>query len=383
MIARSLIAAAALLAGTAVPPGMRSEAKPSGTSPPRPGELCAVLLPVDQAKEDQLARIRREGAAGVALPLARGERESLRRAAARVTSAGLELYYWVEVGRCPELADTNPQWMASLQGHSQWRRHFPRVRQPEAGEVVKNYPWVPIRYREAFAAHLHRVGELLRDLPTPKGIFLNDLQAAPSACGCGNPLCRWTPDYGPVRTATELPADAAARFVAEVRKLSPGSEIIPVWTTECEEHEMAEGEACDGVSCFTGACWTAYTEQLMPVAKEAKRIAALLPYRAFKKDLPRYGPEAAWVRHALGSFQKMPPLRKGAAVPAERLVAVLQGWDVTPAQRQAQIEQSRAAGAGGYLVAEIEIEQGWQPRIVKAKPLPRPAATPQHPSEHR
>ena len=47
-----------------------------------------------------------------------------------------------------------------------------------------------------------------RLVATPLGRrFLNDLQAAPSACGCGNTFCRWTPDYGPIRTATELPPE--------------------------------------------------------------------------------------------------------------------------------------------------------------------------------
>jgi hypothetical protein len=59
----------------------------------------------------------------------------------------------------------------------------------------------------------------------------------------------------------------------------------------------------------------------------------------------------------------MPPKREGKAIPAGRLIAVLQGWDVTYAQRQAQIARIREAGARGFVMAEIPIEQGWTPRI--------------------
>jgi len=330
------------------------------------GELRLVLVSPRDAGRDALRRFQRQGATGIVLNLTPGEAKAARPAAEQVKAAGLELYYWIEIGRSPELARAHPEWMASLQGHPEWRRQFPKSPAPAAGEVVKNYPWVPIRYQEAFDAHLLRVGTLLRGLPAAQGVLLNDLQTAPSACGCGNRFCRWVPDYGPIRTATTLPPDAAARFVKEVRRLSPGSEIIPVWATECEEHETPKGAACDGVPCFTGACWYAWTEQLMPVARESKTLGVLALYRAFGRDEPRYGPVAGWVRHALASFAEMPPKRKGEAIPASRLLAVLQGWDVTPEQREAQIRRAREAGALGYVMAEMKIEQGWEPRIVKA-----------------
>ena len=57
---------------------------------------------------------------------------------------------------------------------------------PADDEVVKTYPWVPVLSREGFDAQLARVRKLLDGLPRPAGVFLNDLQAAPSACGCGH-----------------------------------------------------------------------------------------------------------------------------------------------------------------------------------------------------
>jgi len=284
------------------------------------------------------------GTGAVVLSLAGPEDLS---AARRIQAAGLTLYYWIEIGRNPALAEAHPEWMASLQGHPEWRRHFPNVGLPQPGEVVKNFPWVPVHYREAFDAHLGRVAALLKDLPAPAGIFLNDLQAAPSACGCGNGQCRWTADYGPIRTATRLGADAAARFVSAVAQLARGARIIPVWLTECEEHDKPE--RCAGVACYTGLCWKEYAAQLELLARQAETLAVLAPYRLFDRD-------PAWVGKAVRTF--------GAGVAPARLIAVLQGWDLGTAEVEAQIERARQAGAGGYLVARMKIDQSWDPRIV-------------------
>jgi hypothetical protein len=284
--------------------------------------------------------------------------DSVRAAAYRIESAGLDLYYWIEIGRNPELADTHPDWMASLQGHPEWRRFFPSLPKPAANETVKNYPWVPVLYKEAFDAHLARVAKLLKDQPPPKGIFLNDLQAAPSACGCGNHLCRWTSDYGPIHTATRLPASAAANFVKGMAKLSPEAEIIPVWTTECEEQDKEQ--RCAGVGCFAGTCWREYTAQLMPVARQNQTLAALLPFRAVDRD-----PD--WVARALRSFIEMPPKRNGDRVDVNRIIAVLQGWDVSPTEVRVQVRGSQEAGAAGHLLSLMKIEQGWEPRIVQVR----------------
>lgn len=344
--------------------------------------LQAVLLTPSQVTAEAIRRFRGERLSAVVVNLVEGEGKEAASAAVRSKKAGLDVYYWIEVGRSPTMAREHPQWMASLQGHPEWRRHFPGTPKPAPGEVVKNYPWVPIYYREAFDAHLLRVKALLQDVPPAKGVFLNDLQAAPSACGCGNLFCRWTPDYGPIRTATPMPANAAAEFVAGVRAFGRAAEIIPVWTTECEEHESAKGMACDGVPCFGGICWKSWTEQLMPLAKEIPVLAALTPYRAFQRDHPRYGLPAGWVKSAVASFAEMPPKRGGTPVPSGRIVAVLQGWDVTPDQRRAQIERSRDAGARGFVLAEMPIEQGWEPRIIKAEALRSPRTTPAANTHH-
>jgi hypothetical protein len=266
-----------------------------------------------------------------------------REAALHVRSRSLPLYYWIEVGRDTALADKHPEWMASLQGHTEWRRFFLKLGKPAEGEVVKNYPWAPVMYQEAFDAHLGRVKELLRVLPSADGIFLNNLQGAPSACGCGNSLCRWTPDYGPIRTATRLAPDAAARFVAAVQMLAPKSKIIPVWMTECEERDKEK--LCAGVGCFGGACWREWTAQLMPLAEQAGTIAVMTTWRALERD-------AGWVERAVASFTRMPPRQGGRPVDASRLIAIVE-------------DEREHKPVGGTVVAREPIEQDWEPRIVR------------------
>lgn len=330
-----------------------------------PESLRAVLCGAGTINPANLRRWSTEGANSIVLMVTPEPGQDLRAAIRQIRSARMALYYWMEVARDPTLAAAHPEWMASLQGHPEWRRHFPKFPEPKKGEVVRNYPWVPIVYQEAFDAHLQRISRLLKRLPEARGIFLNDLQSAPSACGCGNPLCRWTPGYGPIQTAKRLPSDAAARFANAVAAISPRSRVIPVWTTECEE--MDREVFCAGVGCFAGLCWKEYTAQLMPVASRFNALGVLLLFRSFERDLPRYDSTGGWVKHALNSFVEMPPKWQGTAVPIKDLIPILQGWDVTAAEQQAQIRQSQEAGVGSYVMAVTPIDQGWEPRIVKVQ----------------
>ncbi len=298
------------------------------------------------------------------------DRDTQSAAARQLMEAGFDAEYWIEIAYCPSFAVAHPEWMCSLQGHDEWRRLFPDLKKPAADEVTKNYPWVPILYQESFAAHLDRVAALLADLPTPKRIWLNDLQGGPSACGCGHRLCRWTADYGPIRTATPLGDDAAAKFVNAIQEKYPAAEIMPVWTTECEAED--EHKSCGGVGCFEGICWQAYTRQLMHLKKVAPRIGVQCFYKALERDLPRYGETAGWIQFTLQSFQTMPPQRDGRAISAGRLIAVIQGWDVNDAERDAQIKMAEHTGAAGYLLATFAIPHDWQPQSHKIDLLQKP-----------
>jgi hypothetical protein len=63
----------------------------------------------------------------------------------------------------------------------------------------------------------------------------------------------------------------------------------------------------------------------------------------------------------------MPPRRGGEAIATDRLIAVVQGWDVSPTELDDQIARVREAGAAGCIVARTKIDQGWQPRIVPVR----------------
>ncbi|MEO2017144.1 MAG: hypothetical protein ABGZ53_22545 [Fuerstiella sp.] len=287
------------------------------------------------------------------------------RAANLVTAAHFDLHYWIEIARCPELADAHPEWMASLQTHDEWRRFFPDTPRPNPEVVVKTYPWVPILAREPFDSQLKRVKGLLAELPRPVGVFLNDLQGAPSACGCGNSLCRWTSDYGRKRTTIPLGDDAANLFVDAVSKAAPGSKVIPVWTTECEKHDGRPNGLCAGVGCFEGICWKASVRQLAPLEQSLDNIAVLVPYKEFQRDLPIYGEQAGWIRHAVESFVKMPVLHGSQPIRASRLMTVLQGWNVDDDEIAQQIRVATQAGVCGYVVALNELNQSWKPKLVR------------------
>jgi hypothetical protein len=333
------------------------------------GKLKAALLAPEEVSKAKLASLKAESYTAAGIPLSESNPSAQASAATQINRSGLALYYWIEIGRNPALADAHPEWMASIQTHQEYRRFFPDLPKLKTNQVVKNYPWVPVLYEETFPVHLDRVRRLLEGKPQPTVIFLNDLQGSPSACGCGHHLCRWTTDYGPVKTATRLPNDAAAKFVNEVRKLAPKAKIIPVWTSECEEVDAKT--LCAGVNCFKGTCWREFTAQVQALGDTSETIAALLPYKAFQRDLAEYGPEAGWISHALDSFSTM-PMRYGTnGVPASRLIAVLQGWNVTSQQIGAQLDQAKKAGAAGALVSFVPIEQGWEPRVLDVPAVSR------------
>ena len=332
------------------------------TSPVAASELKAALLSPEQVSTERLRNFMAEGYNAAALSLSESNTSAQLAAAREIQKANLALYYWIEIARNPLLADAHPEWTASIQTHPEYRRFFPRLPLPKTNEVIKNYPWVPVLYEQTFPVHLERVRQLLAAKPVPAGIFLNDLQGPPSACGCGHPLCRWTTDYGPLKTATRLPNDSAAKFVAAVRALAPQAKVIPVWAPECEESDAQT--LCGGVGCFKGTCWREFTAQLQPISDGSPTIGALLLDKTFHADSSRfYPPPAGWIDSALNLFWKMPLRYQTNGVPTSRIVAVLQGWNVTAQQIAEQLHEAGNAGAAGTVVAFTRIEQSWEPRL--------------------
>ena len=325
--------------------------------------INGVLMNQDQLGKVDFKLVRAFGYSSVVVSAQKdgaGEAD-LKESLGEIKQAGLGTSLWIEVGRDPELAAAHPEWMASIQGHPEWRRFFPDFPKLKQDQVVKVFPWVPISYEEAFVAQLKKVERMLTKWPSMKTVFLNDIQAAPSACGCGHPLCRWTADYGPIKTATPLKANFAARFVRSVKALRDGLEVIPVWATECEEGDKPG--LCAGVGCFNGACWRDWSAQLEPVAAMTPRIGALLLRETFQRSDTTKDSKSAWLSQIPSMFKTMPEKYQRPGIGPERLIAVIEGWTSMKANVPEQLMQLRAAGVQSFIVAETKINQAWEPRV--------------------
>jgi hypothetical protein len=280
-----------------------------------------------------------------------------------VERAGMTLWPWIEVGRNPAMADAHPGWMAAIGGHHHdWRSRFPDAPKPRAGEVIKAWPWVPIGYAPAFEAHRDRLKALLDGLPGRwAGVFVNDLQAGPSSCGCGNDQCRWALDYGSPSTAARTPGDdAAARIVAELQARHRGKAVVPVWVTECETIDLPDAKhstgLCGGVPCAANDCWPRYARHWNPLVKAAEGPIALGLWPAtFRRDPDR------WIESDLALFQKPP--KGGASLPPDRVIAVVQAWDI-PATKVDGILRTMQRSGTGWVLALEPIDQSWKPRAV-------------------
>ena len=330
-------------------------------------EVRGVLVKPDRVTPGFLASWKARGATAVVVPLDEATRGRWEATARTVERAGMTLWPWVEVARNPAMADAHPAWMAAIGGHhDDWRRRFPKAPTARPGEVVKAWPWVPIGYAPAFDAHRGRLETLLGDLPgTWAGAFLNDLQAGPSSCGCGNDQCRWALDYGTPATAAKIPGDdGAARIVAELIGRHPGKAIVPVWVTECERADLPDAAGgtgyCGGVACARGDCWPRYARSWNPLLKSTDGpIALALWSETFRRD------PARWIAADLALFRAPP--RGSTPIAPERTIAVVQAWDKPEATVDA-LRDRVARSATSWVLALDPIDQSWEPRAV---PIPK------------
>ncbi len=330
--------------------------------------MRGILVRPERVTPAFLAAWKDRGISAVVVPLDEVTKRRWEVTAREVERAGMTLCPWVEVARNPAMAHAHPDWMAAPGGHhDDWRRRFPDAPKAKAGEVIKAWPWVPIGYAPAFDAHRERLKTLLGDLPGRwPVVFLNDLQAGPSSCGCGNDQCRWALDYGTPATAARTPGDdAAARVVAELVARYPGKAIVPVWVTECETVDLpgaAGGTGlCGGVPCADRDCWPRYARNWDPLAKATDGpIALALWPETFRRDPTR------WMETGLGLFQRPP--KGGAPISPERTIVVVQAWDQPEAAVNACLERIKPS-VTGWVLALDRIDQSWEPRAV---PIRRP-----------
>src|SRR4051812_11905966 len=80
-----------------------------------------VLVKPNAADNVGCAAWRKEGFTAVALIVDEQSDAAILGTAARAAAAhSLDVYVWIEVGRCPELARAHPEWMAALGSHDDW-----------------------------------------------------------------------------------------------------------------------------------------------------------------------------------------------------------------------------------------------------------------------
>lgn len=296
--------------------------------------------------------------------------------ARRISDGGLDLHWWIEVARNPKLAAAHPRWMAALGMHEDWQKNFPNFPEPGVGEVAKAFPWVPIGYREAFDAQLERIEQLLKRAPPGwRGLLLNDLQAGPSSCGCGNLQCRWAIDYHVRPTAIKLEGDdVAARFTAEVRKRVGDKAVIPVWTTECAEvdlppdkHQGQPGTGlCGTVGCATGACPEVFTRQWSALVSGYEGPVGLLAlHTALQRTQKEFDGGPGWVTNAIAYLDQTVSTNSGKAISPHRLWVVVEGSH--PAEEATARELAAKAGVGAVIVARARIDQSYEPRMLSTK----------------
>lgn len=344
------------------------------SSAEHPATRHAVLVNPTEVTTDNIDIWRQEGFSTIVTVLdERFTPEVYQKASTVVEQAGWRHYHWLEIGRCPPLADANPRWMASLGMHDDWTARFADAPKPRTGEVAKAYPWVPIGYRVTFEAHLARLEQLLERVPAGyRGLVLNDMQAGPASCGCGNVRCRWALDYHVPATAGEqMGADAASHFLQRLGRLTPNKELIPVWTTECDAHDLpgASGGSglCGQVKCATATCPRAFAEQWQSLVESHQGPIGLLAlHRELQQPNPRGRPTTAWVAAPLQYVEQITRANELERVAAQRLWFVVEGADLPIAEAQAARDVAAQLNPAMILVARVRIDQSYEPRIIPA-----------------
>ncbi|HKS37498.1 MAG TPA: hypothetical protein VJW76_09935 [Verrucomicrobiae bacterium] len=350
--------------------------------PPTSGEtkgtpIQIVLVELETVTPAAVSQWKKERFNAVAVVLDdRASKAACLEAVRHISDGGLDPYWWIEVARNPKMAAAHPRWMAALGMHADWLKNFPNFAEPGADEVAKAFPWVPIGYRESFDAHLERIEQLLKRVPPGwRGLLLNDLQAGPSSCGCGNLQCRWAIDYDVRPTATKLEGDdVAVRFIAEVRNRVGDGAVIPVWTTECEEvdlppdkHQGRPGTGlCGTVGCATGACPEVFTKQWSALASgHDGPIGLLALHTALQRTQKEFGGGPGWATNTIEYLDKTVPTHGGKSVLPKRLWMVVEG--LRQDEEATGREAAAKAGVAAVIVARVRIEQSYEPRMLSTK----------------
>ncbi len=338
----------------------------------------ARKIPAATATRSRLRQIQSRSEA-VVMDLA-AEHETLHKACETARSLGLPVWGWIEVGRDEAAAQAHPEWM-HLPQHPEWLDAFPDWTAAGGGLLALVAPWICVNNRAAFAYALARVEALVRAAPPLDGLFLNDIQGPPAGCGCGNVLCRsW--DNSPGEKVAPTPYETPDVFFSQVFRRAcadaladalPIPGVIPIICGECEigvqiggvESPDQQRGTCRGITCSRPCAqvyWPGLVRALAADAGGTASVGLLTPYKLFDRDVPLYGGTAAWVGGLVAHYREYDP--------AARITAVVQGWDVTPEELGAQIEEAAENGAAGILILEEPLDQSWWPVAPPADYVP-------------
>lgn len=343
--------------------------------PARRKPALGIIARPEEVTAELAAQWAANGADRLAVILdATKNRSRYAQAAAAAAKAGLDLYYWVEVARCPELANAHPRWMASLGLHRDWHARFPDTPIPAEGEVAKAWPWVPIGYAQAYAAQLDRVSRLLDDaVGDYRGVLLSGLQGGPASCGCGNLQCRWALDYGVPATTERLAGDdTAAKFLADLAARLPNRLLVPIWVTECEEADLPAKQSptgrstglCGSVPCARGTCPKAFAAQWQALAStHAGPIGLLALQHQFERQGSLCQSPGAWAFGPIAYLDAVLAAQGGEPVPHDRL------WLVVEPEPDKSLSLLTGAasdrGVAVIWIALTKLDQSYEPRIVR------------------
>jgi hypothetical protein len=282
------------------------------------------------------------------------DKGGLRKLKKKIDTKGFRVYYWIEVGRDIQAASIHPQWL-----------HRPHKLNFYGNKPVVVFPWVSVNNLEVFQYEFEKVNNLLETagIKDVEGVFLNDIQSAPEGCGCGNALCRmWDNSLGEKVSGEdahyfgENPV-APLKFVQVVKKSHSNLEVIPVITEECEAGVTVGGVENPETTLGYGQMLCVHPDgletypRLIRTLSSLEHVGLLSLYKEFERDDPAYGSEGAWTGAILDRYLSVEP--------DQRILSILQGWNVTEEEIDAQIEHVISHGAAGYIVAGEKIDQSW------------------------
>ena len=279
------------------------------------------------------------------------------------------LYLWIDVGRSEKLAAAHPEWVSGMGSHGDWRRLFPGAPKPGPNERIGMYPWTPIWYRAVLEDRIAAITRLLRGRTEGvAGVFLDHVQGAPSACGCGNLQCRWTADYLMAGGPEKVEGSPVALLVTALAKEMPGLAWIPVLVIECEEADQpGEGSTgkCGSVGCFKGRCWKESTKELEGLlAATDGPIAFLSDEQTFGRIPEHYAAASrAWRLDVLQDLEELPPRFQRPPLPAARVIFVERRPEGSKQYLDVEAWAS-LRGARGVLFSRAPFDESWDPRLI-------------------